>query len=464
MGHIEADQGGFPRDLRLLYPMSDRPAFAERNVPRYTSYPTAPHFSAAVDADTYRQWLAALPAGATLSLYIHVPFCRELCFYCGCTTKAVHRSEPVERYAERLLAEIDLVAGLAPRKVVCLHWGGGTPSMLGATRLDAIVSRLAQRFDLSGLREHAIELDPRRVDRALAGALAAMGVNRASLGVQDFSPTVQRAIGRIQPFDVVEQVVTLLRHAGIDDINIDLMYGLPLQSVRDVTRSAVLATSLNPQRLALFGYAHVPWFKTHQKMIDAAQLPGLAQRIEQSRAAAKVLQELAYKAIGIDHFADPADDLAIAAREGRLHRNFQGYTTDAADALIGLGASSIGRLPQGYVQNAPDLAGYARAVSAGRLATVRGIALSDDDRLRARIIERLMCDLSVDLDAVAGANARRQFGPEIESLAPLAEEGIVAIDGSRISFSADARPFVRLVAAAFDAYLRAGAARHSLAV
>lgn len=432
---------------------------AERSVPRYTSYPTAPHFSAAVGPDTYARWLDALPDDATLSLYIHVPFCTELCHYCGCNTRAMRRREPVEAYAEQLLAEIVLHDGLRGRKVTHLHWGGGTPSILGPAQLRSVVARLALVFDLSGLQEHAIELDPRRTDKALVSALADIGVTRASLGVQTTLPHVQRAIGRLQPFDLVEQAADWLRGAGILSINIDLMYGLPEQTVHDVVRSAELAASLSPQRFALFGYAHVPWFKTHQRLIDEATLPRPDERLGQAQAAAEALSGLGYEAVGLDHFALPDDELAIAARAKRLRRNFQGYTADAADVLIGFGASAIGKLPQGFVQNAPDVAGYMRAVTAGIFATAKGIILDDDDRVRAAIIERLMCDLEVKIDIASG-----RFVSEVDALRGLARQDLLRIDGDRFIVTESGRPFVRIVAAVFDAYLAAGAKRHSVAV
>ncbi len=443
-------------------------ALAERNVPRYTSYPTAPHFTAAVDASAYAGWLRAIPADATLSLYLHVPYCTEICRYCGCHTKATRRGKPLDAYAATLLGEIDLVAtALTARRVVHLHWGGGTPSILGPQRLAAVTSAISDRFDLSGPAEHAIELDPRRMSKRLAQALAAIGITRASLGVQEFSAHVQRAIGRIQPFDVVKQAARDLRSAGIGRINIDLMYGLPHQTVAEVERTASLAASLEPARLALFGYAHVPWFKANQKLIDVTALPGPAERIEQAQAASRVLARHGYVPIGLDHFALPEDDLAAAQRAGRLHRNFQGYTTDSADALIALGASAIGQLPQGFVQNAVDIAGYARAIAQGAFATVKGIAVSTDDVLRAKIIERLMCDLAVDLDSLSvrpALNDDASFTRELAGLRPLAAAGMVRIDGRRITVTDQGRPFVRLVAAAFDAYLPQHASRHSIAV
>ena len=442
--------------------MSTSLALAERNVPRYTSYPTAPHFSTAVGPELYGEWLAELPADASLSLYIHVPFCTEMCFYCGCHTKAVRKREPIDAYAKHLIEEISLLENLRGRKLTHLHWGGGTPSILGPEWLETISANLASRFDLSELKEHAIELDPRRLDKPLVRTLKAIGINRASLGMQDASPHVQQAIGRVQPFELVERAADWLREAGIENLNLDLMYGLPDQTAEDAAHSAELAVSLKPQRLALFGYAHVPWFKSHQRLIDDAKLAGATERLEQAQASADTLISFGYQAVGLDHFALPDDELCVAAREQRLHRNFQGYTTDDADALIGLGASAIGKLPQGFVQNAPDLGGYSRSVAAGKLPIVKGLTLSDDDRTRAAIIERLMCDLEVDVDAVTGS--AKQFAPEIEALKPLADEGLLQIDGSRIAVTDRGRAYVRIAAAAFDAYLPVSEKRHSVAV
>ncbi|MEZ5789209.1 MAG: coproporphyrinogen III oxidase, partial [Xanthobacteraceae bacterium] len=270
-----------------------------------------------------------------------------------------------------------------------------------------------------------------------------------------------------QPFAVVQNAVRSLRDAGITQINIDLMYGLPGQTVGDIETTARLAAALEPARLALFGYAHVPWFKANQKVIDTDALPGPAARIEQARAAARVLAQHGYVAIGLDHFALPSDALAVAQRAGKLHRNFQGYTTDSADALIGLGASAIGQLPQGFVQNAVDIAGYARAIEQGSFATVKGIAVNADDVLRAAIIERLMCDLAVDLDrlrSLTDAPAAELFSQEFADLEPLAAAGMIEIEGRRIVVTDEGRPFVRLVAAAFDAYLPQNRSRHSIAV
>jgi oxygen-independent coproporphyrinogen-3 oxidase len=380
----------------------------------------------------------------------------------------VRRRNPIDAYAERLLEELILLGPyIGGHKLAYLHWGGGTPSILGSNWIVEIYAKLAKIFDIVSTREHAIELDPRQVSHELVDSLAGIGVNRASLGVQDFTAYVQHAIGRIQPFEIVERSVAALRKAGIDRINLDLMYGLPRQGVENVQRSAALAASLRPQRLAYFGYAHVPWIKKHQRVIDEATLPGAAERMEQAEAARNALLVHGYVPIGLDHFALPHDELAAAARAGRLHRNFQGYTTDQADALIGIGASAISRLPQGFAQNPPDISSYAGAIASGHFATARGLALSADDLLRGRIIEQLMCDFSVDLGAMASKGdfaAADGFAHELQALNPLEAEGLIRRDRKRVVVTEKGRPFVRLVAAVFDAYLPNSGARHSVAV
>jgi oxygen-independent coproporphyrinogen-3 oxidase len=438
---------------------------AERSVPRYTSYPTAPHFHAGVGPDVYASWLEALSPEAALSLYLHVPFCRELCHYCGCHTKAVRQRAPVDDYARALKAEIGVVGRrLRGQPVSHWHWGGGTPSMLQPDQFLELRDELARYVDLGGVHEHAVELDPRYVTAELVAGLVRIGVNRASLGVQDLAPDVQQAIGRIQPYETVARAVELLCDGGIDAINFDLMYGLPRQTVEGIARTAEQVCDLSPARIALFGYAHVPWFKKQQRLINAAELPGLHERLAQMDTAQQVLLAHGYRAIGIDHFAMPADSLAEVASVGALRRNFQGYTTDNATALIGFGASAIGRLPQGFVQNAPDVGGYARAAASGRLATVRGIELDDTDRRRGAIIERLMCDMCVDLRDFTAGDPAVEFYTEREALQPYVAEGLVVIEPSQVIVTAKGRPYLRLIAAAFDTYLAAGKAAHSRAV
>jgi oxygen-independent coproporphyrinogen-3 oxidase len=438
----------------------------DRPVPRYTSYPTAPHFHPGIDGAAYRGWLEALGGDSSLSLYLHVPFCQQLCWYCGCHTKLARRYEPVADYVALLEAEIGLVAealpaGLPVRQV---HWGGGTPTVLTAADFARLSEALRRRLG-AGSAEVAVEVDPRTLTRAMATTLGRCGVVRASLGVQDFSPRVQQAINRVQSFADTAQAVDRLRQAGIASINLDLMYGLPHQSIADVVETVDLAVRLAPDRLALFGYAHVPWMKKHMRLIDEAALPDGAARFAQAEAAAARLAEHGYRRIGLDHFARPEDDMARALAAGALRRNFQGYTVDEGDVLIGLGASAIGSLPQGYVQNAVPLNLYGEAIAAGRLATARGIALAPEDRLRRAVIERLMCDLAVDLDAVAGTpGAAARFAAELEALRGMAAEGLVEIAGPRVTVTEAGRPLVRTVCAAFDAYLGRGAARHSRAV
>jgi oxygen-independent coproporphyrinogen-3 oxidase len=439
----------------------------DSRVPRYTSYPTAPHFTPAVGADAYRQWLGALDRGP-LSLYLHVPFCEKLCWYCGCHTRVISRYRPLAIYLDLLEREIDLVAEALPRRleVTHVHWGGGTPTMVAGADFRRLTERLRRRFTVLDDAEMAVEMDPRGVTAETVADLAAAGVNRVSLGVQDFDAAVQRAVNRVQPFEMTARVVDWLRAAGIDRLNLDLMYGLPQQTVAAVERTVALAMRLEPQRVAQFGYAHVPWMKRHQRLIDEATLPGPEERWRQAAAGAARLEEAGFVAIGLDHFARPDDPLAVAQRAGTLRRNFQGYTTDRADALIGLGASSIGALPQGYVQNAPDMPTWRRAVEAGTLATVRGIALDDDDRLRRAVIERLMCDLAVDLDRLCrhhGANPGT-FEAARAALAAMQRDGLVRIAGDRIAVTEVGRPLVRSVCAAFDRYLSHGEARHARAV
>ncbi len=442
-------------------------ALAERSAPRYTSYPTAPHFSKEIGDAEMRGWLAALDPQASLSLYFHVPFCREICAYCGCHTKAMRQEAPLTAYKETLLREVEMTAqATRAHGVTSIHWGGGTPSILGPARFGEIVSRLRDLFDLSPEIEHAIELDPRLLDAPMAEALAQAGITRASFGVQDLNEHVQEAAGRVQPFEIVARAVEMLRAVGVTAINLDLMYGLPNQSAEDVARTAAMAASLAPQRLAVFGYAHVPWFKANQKLIDAAALPGAAERLAQASAVRHTLERAGFEAIGLDHFAQPHDPLAVAAREGRMRRNFQGYTIDQATALLPFGVSAIGRLPQGFVGNATDLAGWRRAVEADRFPITRGLAFSFDDLARGEVIERLMCDFAVDYGAIAQEHgfAIDAFDEAGAQLRRLESDGLIELAGRRVAVTERGRPFVRLAAAAFDAYLEGSSARHSAAV
>ena len=440
----------------------------QARVPRYTSYPTAPHFTGAIGPGRLKAWLGALETAAPISLYVHVPFCRRLCLYCGCNTTIVSRHRPIGAFVDDLLAEIDLVADTLPARLQVghLHFGGGTPTALSPAEFAAIRARLRLRFDVRPDAEIAVEIDPRSLNPKMAETLAACGVNRASLGVQDFDPDVQRAIHREQPAQMVRDAVGMLRAPGIQRIGFDLIYGLPLQTVASVERTVDLAAGMRPDRVALFGYAHVPWMKPHQKALERYRLPDAFARWDMAEAAARRLVAHGYQRVGFDHFALADDDLARAAGMGSLRRNFQGYTTDRADTLIALGPSGISTLPQGYAQSIADTAEWRKAVRAGELPVARGRALTDDDRLRRAAIERLMCDLAVDVEAVARAFGRDPavLGDAMERLYGLAAVGIVAIDGWRVRMQDGARPLVRSAAACFDAYLAKEAQRHAVAV
>jgi oxygen-independent coproporphyrinogen-3 oxidase len=440
-------------------------------VPRYTSYPTAPHFSPAVEAETYAKWLGALPPAAPLSLYLHVPFCDRLCYYCGCNTTVVRLDSSLRAYAGLLEREIERVAGLIGHKakVSHVHWGGGTPTSLPGDRLVEAMARLRESFAFEPDAEIAIELDPTSLPKDRLDALRQMGVTRVSLGVQDLEPAVQDAIGRRQSYEETEDCAAKARGLGVGSLNLDLIYGLPLQTEESVARTARRALDLAADRVAVFGYAHVPWMKKHQQLIPEETLPGPAARFAQQRAIHNVLvEEGGYLAVGLDHYARPGDAMAEAAASRRLKRGFQGYTTDAAPALIGFGASAIGSLPDGYVQNAPTAPAYAKLIEAGGLAAVRGASLTKDDRLRRDVIERLMCDLEVDIEQIAKAHAADP-APLLACLPGLARfeaDGLAHWDGRRIQVSEQGRPFVRSVAALFDAYLTQDAdkPRHSRAV
>ncbi|MFD1702941.1 oxygen-independent coproporphyrinogen III oxidase [Methylopila henanensis] len=438
-----------------------------RSAPRYTSYPTTPHFGAEVGPQDYDGWLRGLAgSNVSASLYLHVPFCRSICHYCACATKAARRDEPIVAFADRLRREIELVADRAgPLRVGQIHWGGGTPNLLPPDVFDSLVTELCDRFDVASEAEHAIELDPRWVTRDSARRLKASGVTRASLGVQDFDDDVQRAIGRAQPFAVVRSAVAALRAAGVSGLNLDLIYGLPRQTMRSIRDTARLAASLEADRISLFGYAHVPWFRANQRLIDEGELPDSPSRFDLAETARETLLAAGYGAVGIDHFAKPGDPLARAAQDGRLRRNFQGYVADRADVLIGLGPSAVGRLREGYAQNAADAAGWARAIDAGRFATAKGRALTAEDRLRSDVIEEVMCGFAVDLDAVCRRHSADPsiFAQDLAKLRSLAEQGFVRVDGSRVAILRDGPALARIVASAFDAYLGAGA-RHSLVV
>jgi oxygen-independent coproporphyrinogen-3 oxidase len=443
--------------------------FAAKAVPRYTSYPTAADFTPDVGAADAQVWAAAAPCGEAISAYVHVPFCETLCWYCGCATSVPNGYRRVGEYVRRLIAETGLWARALEGAggIGHLHFGGGSPNALSTGDFAAIIAALRENFGLNPGAEIAVELDPRTMHDGQVEALAAAGVTRASLGVQTLAPDVQLAVNRIQPPEMIDRLTADLRASGIRDINMDLMYGLPHQTTRDVAEAASFAVSQGAARVSVFGYAHVPWFAKHQKAIDEAALPDLTLRLEQAEAAASVFRCAGYLAIGLDHYARGDDALALAYWEGRLRRNFQGYTDDPHETLIGIGATSISQFREGYVQNLKDRRQWNEAIDAGRLPVERGVRLTADDRLRARAIERLMCWLTVDV-----ADICRELGAAPGSLddalrraATLASAGLCEVTGTRIRVPEPARLFLRTVAQCFDARTPAAPAqRHAKAV
>ncbi|MBT9386386.1 oxygen-independent coproporphyrinogen III oxidase [Pseudooceanicola sp. CBS1P-1] len=438
----------------------------DAKVPRYTSYPTAPHFSDSVGADRHAAWIEAIPAGSAISLYVHVPFCRRLCWFCACRTQGTQTMSPVEAYLETLLEELDLLARHLPEGVRLsrLHWGGGTPTLLTAPMMETLAGRIAEVVPFADSAEFSVEIDPNEVDEARMKALAAAGMNRASIGVQDFDPAIQTCIGREQGYEVTRSVAEGLRAHGIHSLNADILYGLPYQTPAKITDSVQKLLSLAPDRVALYGYAHVPWMARRQSMLPSDALPTPTERLDLFETARKLFLWDNYAEIGIDHFALPGDGLATAQKAGQLRRNFQGYTDDQADVLIGLGASSISRFPQGYTQNAPATSAHTAAIRDQRFSTTRGHVFRDEDRMRARIIEALMCDFRVSEAEISERFQRARS--EVHALfteAAAGFEDLLRLTEEGLFIPEDARPLTRMIARCFDSY-DASRARHSSAI
>jgi oxygen-independent coproporphyrinogen III oxidase len=438
----------------------------EARVPRYTSYPTAPHFSPSVGEAEFRSWLGAIAPDSQISLYIHVPFCRRLCWFCACRTQGTTSDDPVLAYVETLKSELRLLAGALPGGVTLsrLHWGGGTPTLLPAAAIADLSAAIRDVAPMASGGEFSVEIDPNEMDDVRLDALAAAGMNRASIGVQDFDPMIQKVIGRDQSFEITKTAADKLRARGIRSLNADILFGLPHQTKARISESVQKLLTLSPDRIALYGYAHVPWMARRQVMIPSDTLPRPEERLRLFEAARDLLVWDGYREIGIDHFARPDDGLAVAQEAGALRRNFQGYTDDTAPALIGLGASAISRFPQGYAQNASGTSDYVKAVRSGHFSTVRGHRFTGEDLMRARIIEALMCDFHVDAEEI-----RRDHGISKAALddifARVFKEfgGMVRIDDAGLSIPDEARPLTRMIARAFDAYDLAKAG-HSPAV
>ena len=442
--------------------------------PRYTSYPTAPHFHAGFGAAELTATLAHSNAQArALSLYVHVPFCSSPCFYCGCNRIISRDRSRGHGYVARVLAEADLLASLIDpsREVVQLHLGGGTPNFLTREAMTELVQGLRQRFTFStsSARDFSIELDPRFIERGDVALLAELGFNRASLGVQDFDPQVQASINRLQGVEQTLGILQACRDHGMRSVNVDLIYGLPGQNEQGFGRTLQQVLALRPDRLAVYGYAHLPQLFRAQRQIDESRLPAPEQKLALLGLAVERLLQAGYQYIGMDHFALPEEDLSRAQRAGQLHRNFMGYTTHADTDLLGLGVSAISNVGNSYSQNPRDLPAWEAAVDAGHLPAWRGVQLDEDDLLRAEIIQQLMCHGEVDAGALCAAHGielEGYFADALLQLECLQADGLAEVDGGIVRATDKGRPLLRLLAMCFDHYLsRPGQpARYSSAI
>jgi len=435
--------------------------------PRYTSYPPATAFEDRFGARDYGEWLEHLP-NTPLSLYYHIPFCRRLCYYCGCHTNICNDSERLAPYVQALQDEMDIVCRHLHRQPVIshIHFGGGSPTILPPALFRTLMQHIQKRFFLSKDIDIAIEADPRQLNEALIATYVRNGVTRISLGVQDFDDRVLTAVNRPQPFYLSWDAVSLCREYGIKSINLDLMYGLPGQTVKSLERTIDLAFSLKPDRISFFGYAHVPWMKKHMRMMGNMPLPDGSLRYDLYETGRQILEENGYLPVGIDHFVRPSDSMAKALGNRTLKRNFQGYTTDTADSLIGFGASAIGQLPQGFVQNTPDILKYQEKVNNGHLPIQRGYCLNDSDRIYSDLISEIMCYMAVDLAIIRKKYHLYDdfFDPAIEKMGSLLKQGLITLDGDYLRIH---HPHIaRVAAACFDPKFECNSAtmRHSSAV
>jgi oxygen-independent coproporphyrinogen III oxidase len=436
----------------------------DRPGPRYTSYPTAPQFNPAFGEAQLRDAVAASngdPIPRRLSLYVHVPFCASPCFYCGCNRIITRDKDRSEGYLARLYREIDLVAALfdRDREVIQLHFGGGTPNFLSPAQLREAVDTLRRQFHFAD-RDDAdisIELDPRFVNPADVAALGAIGFNRASLGVQDFDPVVQVAVNRIQSVEETAAVVEACRNAGMRSVNIDLIYGLPKQTLDGFGRTLEHVVAIRPDRLAVYGYAHLPELFKPQRRIEAADLPDAEARIALLQLAIDRLSAAGYAYIGMDHFALPDDELARAQQRGGLHRNFMGYTTHADSDLVGLGVSAISHVGDTFSQNPRDLPTWESVLDEGRLPVVRGMRLDEDDQLRADLIQSLMCQGEIPVAALERRYAidfEAYFADALSRLQPLVDDGLVVLAPGILRATSRGRLLLRNIAMCFDRYLQ----------
>ncbi|MBK6567459.1 oxygen-independent coproporphyrinogen III oxidase [Candidatus Aalborgicola defluviihabitans] len=432
--------------------------------PRYTSFPTADRFVEAFTTDDYVQALTQRRTGLAahsrpLSLYVHIPFCESLCYYCACNKIITKHHEKAASYLSYLSREVDLHTQYIGQgqTISQLHLGGGSPTFLRDDELRELMVMLRRNFTLAPGGEYSIEIDPRTVDSARLDTLAELGFNRLSFGVQDFDPAVQKAVHRVQPAEQVFALIDAARKRGFDSINIDLIYGLPRQTPESFARTLEQVNQLRPDRIALYAYAHLPERFKPQRRIDAQTLPNAAAKVAMLSRSLVSFLSAGYVYVGMDHFALPDDALAIAKRQGRLHRNFQGYSTQPACDMIGLGVSSIGRVGATYSQNAKTLEEYCDLIDQGRLPVVRGLALSRDDLVRRAVIMSLMCQGQVlfeSIDLAYLVDCRNYFTRELEDLQSLVEQGLVTVDDTGIQVTAQGWFFVRAVAMVFDRYLQ----------
>ncbi len=432
----------------------------DRPGPRYTSYPTAVEFSEDFVADDYVRRLQALTADDEISLYIHVPFCEHRCHFCGCHVIATHHQEVAANYLSYLEREIALVAAQLDHrpKVVQYHWGGGTPTYLEPEQMIRLQRVVEEHFDIQPGAEVAIEVDPRVTTTKHIDTLLGLGFNRISMGVQDFDPAVQEAIGRHQTEDETRQLYTYCRGKGITSINVDLIYGLPGQTPASFQRTLDAVVEMRPDRLAVYSYAHVPWIRGNQKRIDEAMLPQREDKFALLASAIRAFSNAGYNMLGMDHFALPDDELSQALEGRQLHRNFMGYTVQRSPTMLGLGISAIGEAAGAYIQNQKKLSTYYADIDAGRLPVERGYGTSEDDQLRKHVILELMCNLYLDradVEARFGIKFADVFAVELEELAagPV-QDGFVTITDETIEVTAEGQLFVRNVCMPFDRYLR----------
>jgi len=436
--------------------------------PRYTSYPTADRFVEAFGAEDYVQALQQRRSGAAmalpLSLYVHIPFCESLCYYCACNKIITKHHDRAEGYLRYLSREIDLhTAHLGMGQAVSqLHLGGGSPTFLNDAELRELMAMLRRSFTLDAGGEYSIEIDPRTVDEARLTTLAELGFNRLSFGVQDFDPVVQKAVHRIQPAEQVFELMNAARRIGFESVNVDLIYGLPQQTPESFDRTLAQVVELRPDRIALYAYAHLPERFKPQRRIVSAELPNGAAKVSMLSRSLGAFMDAGYVYVGMDHFALPTDALAIAKRQGRLHRNFQGYSTQPDCDLIALGVSAIGRVGATYSQNAKTLEDYYDLLDQGHLPVVRGLAVTRDDLLRRAVIMALMCQGHVQFESINLAylvDFKTYFATELTILSDLAAQGLVEVTDTGIQVTADGWFFVRGIAMVFDRYLQADRTR-----